>query len=220
MILVFDVNETLLDLSALDPAFEAAFGDAAVRGAWFAQVLQSAMTMTLTRRWADFGAVAQSALDAVAKQRQVTLSREEKAAILAQMRSLPAHPDVRPALERLREAGVRLAALSNSSEAMLSSQLGGAGLAPFFERILSVDRVKKFKPHPDVYRMACRELGVTPREMMLMAAHSWDVTGAMRAGCRGAFVARGGAAPCALDETPELTGRDLSEVADRLLALR
>ncbi|MEZ5391359.1 MAG: hypothetical protein R2724_00450 [Bryobacterales bacterium] len=51
MVLVFDVNETLLDLSALDPHFERLFGDESVRSAWFTQVLQTAMTLTLTRKW-------------------------------------------------------------------------------------------------------------------------------------------------------------------------
>jgi 2-haloacid dehalogenase len=220
MVLVFDVNETLLDLAALDPHFERIFGDATLRGAWFAQVLQSAMALTLTRQWADFGEVGRSALQTVARRQGVELTAEDEAAVLGQMRSLPAHSDVRLALERLREAGVRMAALSNSPGKGLAAQLGNAGLAEFFEQALSVDRVKKFKPHPDVYRMACRELRVAPPEMMLVAAHAWDVTGAMRAGCRGAFVARHGAAPSALDETPTLTGRDLGEVAEKALALR
>ncbi len=218
MILVFDVNETLLDLSVLDPLFEQVFGDEAARGVWFSRVLQSAMALTLTRRWADFGVVAASALEAVAKQRRIALAPEDRAEILGRVRTLPAHADVRPALERLRAAGVRMAALSNSAEKMLAMQLETAGLAEFFERMLSVDRVRKFKPHPDVYRMACRELRVTPAEMTLVAAHPWDVTGAIRAGSKGAFVARRGAVLGAVDESPGIIGKDLGEVADRVLA--
>jgi 2-haloacid dehalogenase len=217
MVLVFDVNETLLDLGALDPIFEQVFGDDAVRAVWFAQVLQSAMALTLTRRWADFGEVAKSALDAVARQQRVTLTAQDRAAVFGGMRTLPPHPDVRPALERLKAAGVRMAALSNSPAKTLAAQLEHAGLNEFFGRVLSVDRVLKFKPHPEVYRMACRELRIGPREMMLVAAHGWDTTGAVRAGCRAAFVARGGKALSSLDERVDVTGRDLGEVAAQLL---
>lgn len=220
MVLVFDVNETLLDLAALDPHFERLFGGAGARRVWFAQVLQSAMALTLTRQWADFGAVGRSALQVVARQRGMEVSADTETAVLGQMRSLPPHADVIPALERLREAGVRMAALSNSPQKALGAQLENAGVAKFFEKALSVDRVKKFKPHPEVYRMACRELGITPPEMMLVAAHAWDVTGAMRAGCRGAFVERPGAAASALDARPQIVGKDLGAVADAVLATR
>ena len=220
MVAVFDVNETLVDLAPLDSHFERLFGDAAVRNHWFALLLRMAMTQTLTRCWADFGAVARSALDAVAARRRVSLSDQDRAAVFGQMRALPPHPDVKPALELLCEAGVRTAALSNSPGPVLEAQLDHAGLTECFERILSVDAVRKLKPHPDVYRMACRELGVAPWEMVMVAAHPWDTTGAVRAGCRAAFVARDGSALSSLDEPVLASGRDLEEVAKAIIGVR
>ena len=211
--LVFDVNETLLDLAGLDPEFERLFGAAAVKGEWFAQLLAASFTSALTDRYVDFGVLAGQALKLVAKRRGRELTREEVERVVSGMTRLAPHPDVAPALERLRGAGFRLAALSNSPYAMLRAQLRHAALDGFFEAILSVDDVRRFKPHPDVYRSAAAKLGVAPSGMRMIAAHNWDVTGAARAGCRTAFVARPGRFLGEMDERVPIIGADLGEVA-------
>src|ERR687896_620729 len=112
--IVFDVNETLLDLRALDPVFEGLFGEAAVRREWFGQLLQSALVATVTGAYRDFGAVGMGAREMVAAGRGVALTEEGRQAVKDGMRALPPHPEVRAALERLRDAGLRLAALTKS----------------------------------------------------------------------------------------------------------
>ncbi len=216
-VLVFDVNETLLDLAALDPAFERAFGEAAARRAWFAEMLQSAFVATITDRYTDFGALGAAALELTATRRGVTLKDEDRAHILGGMRRLPPHPEVLESLERLRDAGLRLAALTNSTQAVADAQLTHAGLHGCFEQVLSVDAARRLKPHPAVYRLAAERLGVAPPQLRLVAAHNWDVTGAMRAGCAGAFVARPGMLLGPLDERPDVVGPDLRAVAARIL---
>jgi 2-haloacid dehalogenase len=216
-ILVFDVNETLLDLRALDLPFERVFGDGGVRRLWFAQLLQSALVSIVTDRYADFGALGRGALEMIAARQGVTLSDEDRDAILATMRELPPHPEVAGALDRLRDAGFRLASLTNSTEAVAKAQLTNAGLADRFERILSADTVRRLKPAPEPYRMAADAMGVAVGEMRLIAAHAWDVAGALVAGCRAAFVARPGMVLDPAAPEPDLVGRDLDEVADRIL---
>lgn len=216
-VLVFDVNETLLDLAALDPAFEHCFGQAGVRRAWFAEMLRTAFVLTITGVYHDFGRIARAALDTVARRRGVTLSDADRDALLGGIRRLPPHPDAAPALGRLRDAGLRLAALTNSAPETAVAQLTHAGLDGYFEQILSVDAVRRLKPAPEVYRMAAGRLGVTAADLRLVAAHDWDVTGALRAGCAAAFVARGGAAIAALYERPDVVGPDLESVAEAVL---
>src|SRR5256714_6209712 len=104
-IIVFDVNETLLDLGALDLHFRRLFGAAAVRGEWFTQVIELAVVATATNVYFDFAVVGDAALTMVAGRRGVDLSAEDRAEIRSGMRTLPPHPDVRPGLERLRQAG-------------------------------------------------------------------------------------------------------------------
>jgi 2-haloacid dehalogenase len=214
---VFDVNETLLDLGALDPHFERVFGDAGVRRAWFLQLLQSALVATVTGVYSNFGTIGAAALEMVAEREGVDLSEEDKQEILGGMRELPPHPEVTKSLERLREAGLRMATLTNSTHQVAEAQMENSGLRGYFEEILSADAVKRLKPAPEPYRMAAESLGVEIGQVRLVAAHSWDVAGALRAGCAAAFVARPGMVLDPLVERPDVIGVDLREVADRIL---
>ncbi len=216
---VFDVNETLLDLQALDPHFQRIFGDAAIRQEWFNQVIQSALVATVTNVYADFGKIGGAALDMVAARWGVNLSVEDRTQILDGMRTLPAHPEVAASLTRLQEAGLRLAALTNSTEEVAQAQLTNAGLARYFEQILSADAVQRLKPAAEPYRMAAERLGVEINGIRLIAAHAWDIAGAIRAGCAAAFVARPGKVLDPLVQAPDITGTDLREVAERILTI-
>jgi 2-haloacid dehalogenase len=135
------------------------------------------------------------------------------------MLRLPAHPEVADALLRLRDPGLRLASLTNSTEQVARAQLEHAGLLDSFELVLSADTVRRLMPAPEPYRMAAERLGVAIGEILLVAAHAWDIAGAARAGCATAFVARPGKALDPLVERPEIIGADLAEVADAILAI-
>ncbi len=216
-VIVFDVNETLLDVRALTPLFENAFGDPAALSQWFGQLLQTAYVVTLNGRYQNFAICGQHALEIVAQRRGVGLSSADKNEILAGMLTLPPHPEVLDSLTQLKQAGFRLATLTNSAPQAMRAQLKNAALDHLFERMFSVDPVKKFKPHPAVYHMAAAELGIPPGQMRLVAAHNWDTTGAISAGCKAAFVARPGMFLGPLDETPDIIGADMAAVAAQIL---
>jgi 2-haloacid dehalogenase len=213
---VFDVNETLLDLAALDPLFERVFGDASVRKLWFNQMLQSAFVATMTDAYVTFGESAAAALSMTEERQGAEVSEDDRQEILGGLRDLPPHPEVPDSLHRLREAGFRLATLTNSTQEVAEAQIENAGLADRFEQILSADTAKRLKPAPAPYRMAARALEIPERGMRLVAAHAWDVAGALRAGCAAAFVARQPFDP--LVERPDVVGADLAEVADGIIA--
>lgn len=216
---VFDVNETLLDLGALDPHFERVFGDASMRGAWFSQFQNSWLTAMVTGYYTDFGTIGAAALNMVAERQGVELSDEDQQQIIGGVANLPPHPEVANNLERLRDAGIRLAALTNSTQQVAEMQLDNSGLAQYFEQTLSADAVKRLKPSPEPYRMAAESLGVETSGIRLVAAHAWDMAGALRAGCAAAFVARPGMVLDPLVEPPDIVGADLREVADQILSV-
>ena len=218
-VIVFDVNETLLDLRALQPQFARVFGDGEVLYPWFGQVLQSALLTVVTGPYSDFGKVGRAALEMVAARRGVTLSDADAWAILGGMRTLPPHPDVLPAIERLKAAGFRLAALTNSPPAVAEAQLTNSGIAPHLDKMVSVDAVHRLKPAAEVYRHAADSFGVAPADIRLVAAHSWDVAGAMRAGCKVAFIACLGMVLDPLFDPPDIVGPDLGAVAQRIIAV-
>jgi 2-haloacid dehalogenase len=214
---VFDVNETLLDLAAMDPHFERVFGDAGQRRAWFGQMIQSALLATVTGAYRQFGEHAIAALQMLAEQTGTELAAGDAEAIAGQMRRLPAHPEVRGALERLKGEGFRVAALTNSTLEVARAQLEYAGLIDLFDQVLSADTVRRLKPAPEPYRMAAERFGVGVGDVRLVAAHGWDVAGARQAGCAAAFVARPGKVLDPLAEPPDVVADDLDEVAELII---
>ncbi|HEY4362172.1 MAG TPA: haloacid dehalogenase type II [Bryobacteraceae bacterium] len=215
--LVFDVNETLLDLQALQPFFNRIFGDAGVLDEWFHQVILFAQAVTLTGDYRPFGEVASAALEMIAESRDVYLPPEAAQQLVQGMRTLPPHPEVPAALARLKAAGFRMVALTNSSPSAAEAQLRHAGLTRYLDRIFSVESVRRYKPSPEPYQMVATELGVPPAQLRMIAAHAWDIGGAMAVGYSAAFVARPGKSPNPLFPAPEFTGSDLTEVVDAIL---
>ena len=134
--------------------------------------------------------------------------------VLAQMRRLPPHRDVEPALDRLTD--FTLVALTNSPLHVATEQLQSAGIAGRFKTILSADQVRALKPRAEAYRLVADTLGVGMDEVRLVAAHGWDVSGALAAGCRAAFVRRPGQAMIPLGPQPDVMGDDLVEVAEKI----
>lgn len=216
-IVAFDVNETLLDLSSLDPLFERSFESAALRRQWFAQMLQIAFVGAIVGRYVDFTSAQRAALDMVAGRERVKLSAADAEAIIDAMRSLPAHADVVPALQALQEAGYKLCTLTNSPLDVVEDQLRNAGLTDHFDAILSADQVKALKPRHEAYALVSRTFDVALADVRLVAAHHWDVAGALAAGCAAAFVARPGMSLSPFED-PDIVGDDLIAVARQLTA--
>jgi len=214
-VLAFDVNETLLDLRALDQPFAAAFGDAALRPQWFALMLQVAFAGGLTGAYVDFTTAQRSALAMLATRQKVALSPAQSDAIVNGMRMLPPHPEVREAMVRLRTR-FRLVALTNSPKDVAEAQMGNSGLRDCLEAVYSADEVRRLKPAPEPYRMVAERTGVPVSDVRLIAAHGWDVAGALAAGCRAAFVARPGAVLYPHGPQPDLIAPDLARIADAL----
>lgn len=216
-VLAFDVNETLLDLSVLDAHFERIFGDADVRPLWFGQMLQLSFVGAITDVYVDFTTAQRAALQMVAERRGVQIGRDEVDEIVGGMRALPAHPEVRDALLRLRDHGLPLCTLTNSPLEVVEAQLEFAGLRDCFDAVLSADEVERLKPAREPYELVAERMSAEIAAVILIAAHAWDISGALAAGCAAAFVARPAAIASPLGAQAEIAGVDISEVADRII---
>ena len=218
-VIAFDVNETLLDLRPLDATFERVFGDRAFRAQWFAQMLQLSFVGGLTGDYVDFSTAQRAAFEMLAARAGVETSPDEAGNVVEQMSALPAHPEVDEALRRLEGTGLKTVALVNSLESVGRSQLDHAGLADRFDAVISADSVQSLKPAPAPYQLVARTYGVDVSAVRLVAAHSWDVSGALSAGCRAAFVARPNMVLSPIGPQPDIVASDLDGVVEQILAM-
>lgn len=213
-VLLFDVNETLLDLSPLKKRIGDILSDPGKAELWFAMTLQHSITMTVSGQYAAFPDIGAAVLRMLARNIGLDLSEADAKEVFSVITRLAPHPDVSPALQRLKASGLRLACLTNSSRAGVAAQMKYSGLDAFFERQLSVESVGKYKPHADVYRWAALEMAHETGECMLVAAHGWDVAGAKWAGMQTAFIAREGQQKFPLAPQPDIDVKDLGGLAD------
>ncbi|WP_323752724.1 haloacid dehalogenase type II [Marinobacter sp.] len=218
-IIVFDVNETLLDITTLEPLFERMFGNRDILREWFAQLVLYSQTMTLSGLYTPFNKLGAGALEMTAKIHQVTCTDEDFEELGARMRKMPAHPDVIPALTQLKDAGFRLVTLTNSPSSASPTPLDEVGLSHFFERTFSVEATGKFKPAPETYEHVAQELSVETADLCLLACHLWDTIGAQAAGCQGAFLVRPHNAflPAPRVPQPDFMASTLNELAEQII---
>ncbi|MFI1994888.1 haloacid dehalogenase type II [Actinoplanes sp. NPDC020271] len=218
MLWVFDVNETLLDLAPLDDVFDRHTGAPQLRAAWFDLVIRTALATTAAGEYRDFGQIGGACARAVAEAHGTPLTDEGLGEIAGTMRRLPAHPDVVPALTRLRQDGHRLVALANSPQVVVDAQLANAGIAELFDAVYSAEQVRALKPSPAAYQLVLQAEGVAAGDAVMVAAHDWDIAGAHAAGMRTVFVARGGRRPLPQWPAPHATGARLVEATSGLLS--
>lgn len=215
-IVVFDVNETLLSLRSLGPAFASVFGDASLMGEWFARMLHGSVVSNELDEFRTFATIGVEALRALATKHGKDVSADRAAEIVSGMRQLDPHPDVVPGVERLRAAGFRTATLTNGSDAAAEAQLRHAGLDAVMDDSLTVESIGKFKPAADVYRSAADRFGVELGQMLMVAAHDWDIAGAANVGCATAFVTRPGVSWSLPGSPPGMVVGNIVELAEAL----
>jgi 2-haloacid dehalogenase len=210
-VIVFDVNETLSDLSPLGARFVEVGASASAAPLWFASVLRDGFALALVGDNPPFAGVARELLLTQLGEAQLNRSLEDAVQhVMDGFAALELHPDVTPGIDQLHEAGFRLATLSNGSVPVAERLLTAGGVRDRFERLLSVEDAGHWKPAPGAYAYAAEQLGVSPEEMVLVACHPWDVDGARRAGLHAAWVNRpGGAFPATFaDPTWTVPGID------------
>lgn len=218
-LLIFDVNETLLDLSGMKARMNQAFNHDVAFQQWFSFLLQYALVDNATGQYHDFGTIGRAAFQMTEQKLDKKIPDAESDEILKMMRHLPPHPDVAEGLSILKEGGYRMVTLTNSTGEVVKQQMASAGLTTYFDALLSIDTTRKYKPALETYSEATKKMGVRPEDAMLIAAHGWDITGALHAGLQAAFISREGQVQYPLAPNPQLTGENLIRIAEQLVKL-
>lgn len=217
-VILFDVNETLLDMLPLKQNINALLKNESGFQIWFNMLLQYSLVDNCVQQYHDFSTIGNATLQMAAQALNVSTTETERKNALAVMQELKAHPDVEQALKLLQQKGFRLATLTNSPPNVQANQLKTANLTTFFEQTLSIDSIKTYKPSIESYHWAAQQLSAAPNEILMVAAHGWDIAGAIRAGLQTAFIAREGKSLYPLAPKPDFKGNNLMEIAEMLLA--
>jgi 2-haloacid dehalogenase len=215
-VVLFDVFETMLQVTALRSRFVDVGLPENDWELFFTRTVRDGMALTLAGGAPPFAEVARAALRTTARHR---LSEEALDHVLAGFRELPPHPDVEPALMALAKARIPAYAFTQGAAAVACDALDRAGLRTYLRDVLSSETIRAFKPPARVYHWACLQVEATPDRVALVAAHSWDVHGAVRAGLIGGLATRlEGAVPDVV-ERPHVAADRLDTVVDQLIAL-
>jgi 2-haloacid dehalogenase len=213
-VVAFDVNETLLDLAPVRAALVEAGEPETLLPTVFARTLLTGFAAAAVGSWCRFRDAFDAALAQVSD-----LSAERRAGVADAFGELAPHPDVEPALRRLREAGVRVVTLSHGSPGVAEAGLARGGISPLVDRSLTSESIRAWKPSREVYLWAAGVCDVSPDRMALVAAHGWDVQGAQRAGLTGAWFPRSERTYPAVYDEPHVAATDLAGAVETLLAL-
>jgi 2-haloacid dehalogenase len=146
--------------------------------AWRTRQFEYTWLRTLGGHYADFWQVTEESLVFAAKSLKIDLSADQRDQLMQTYLQLKAWPDVLPALKQLRDAGIRMAFLSNLTDAMLDAVVKNSGLEGFLEGHLSTDRVRAFKPDPRAYQMGVDAFRLNKEEIAFAAFAGWDAAGA------------------------------------------
>jgi 2-haloacid dehalogenase len=217
-LIVFDVNETLLDLDTMTPIFERIFREKEAMRLWFANLILYSEALTLAKAYVPFTDIGGAVLKMLAATRGISITAADEKELKDKFSTMPPHREVPAALRKLKAAGFRLFTLTDNLLEVQGRQLEHGGIIHEFERRFSVDQeVRLHKPAPEAYAYVERQLGVSADRLFLIASHTWDTLGAVAAGWGAALIKRPGNDVLGVGPQPGFVGTDLNEVADMLI---
>jgi 2-haloacid dehalogenase len=217
-LIVFDVNETLLDLRTMESIFERIFRDKSAMRLWFANLILYSVALTVAGRYVPFTEIGAAVMKMMADTRGIKIGEKDKDELTNKFATMPPYPEVPGALRKLRDTGFRLFTLTDNLPDIQGRQLEHGRIVDFFERRFSADGVKRHKPAPEAYVQVEKSLGVGPSQLCMIACHTWDTLGAVAAGWEAALIKRVGNDVLSVGPQPNIVGDNLDDVADQLIA--
>jgi 2-haloacid dehalogenase len=216
-VIVFDVNETLSDMSPMKARFVEIGAPAYLAQVWFASLLRDGFAVAATGGSATFAVIGASILRDVLRDAPVNMALEDAVRhVMGGMAQLNLHPDIAPGIRSLKRSGFRLVTLSNGAAQVAETLLTKAEIRDHFDALLTVEDAPAWKPARAAYDYAADACGVQQADMLLVAVHPWDIHGAAQAGLRTAWLNRNGAVYPSYFVAPDYTSDSLSKLATQL----
>jgi 2-haloacid dehalogenase len=208
---VFDAYGTLFDLDTTLGRTRDRIGDktTALTRTWRAK--QMALAKAPRVRDSDYWHVTGRALDEALAELGIA-DAHLRARLMQLVLNADTFPDALPTLQRLKQAGMRTAILSNGTTTMLLSATKHTALYKFLDLVVSTESVQAYKPDPAAYALICDRLHLPPAAICYVSGNAWDAEAAAQAGLRAVWVERGGEPARialkvgGLDELPALLG--------------
>lgn len=213
-IIFFDVVETVFSLFPLKAKLtELNLPDGTDR-LFFAHLLRDAFALSTTGVFRTFPEIAKGSLTVLLESlgRQATEATLDN--ILSAFSQLPSHEDVKPALEKVKHSDYRAVLLTNGSRSNTEGLVRDNGLDHLVDDVISVEDFGIWKPQQALYHQAALKHSCDPGSALLVAAHAWDVHGAMAAGFHGVWVQRQDAIYHPLMGKPDGQASNLVEAVD------
>ena len=216
-LIVFDVNETLLDLETMNPTFERIFHGRSAMRLWFANLIMYSAALTVAGCYVPFTDIGGAVMKMLADVSHIKITDADRKELTDKFSTMPPHAEVPGALRKLNSAGFRLFTLTDNLLEVQTRQLTHGGIVDLFERRFSADGVKHHKPSREAYAYVEKELGTKPSDMCLIACHTWDTLGAVAAGWEAALIKRPGNDVLGVGPQPHIVGDSLDDVASQLI---
>jgi 2-haloacid dehalogenase len=217
-LIVFDVNETLLDLETMEPTFERIFRERGAMRLWFSNFIMYSAALTVAGCYVQFTDIGGAVMKMLADTRGIRITDADRKELTDKFSTMPPHAEVPAALRKLRSAGFRLFTLTDNLLEVQTRQLTNGGIVDLFERRFSADGVKHHKPSREAYAYVEKELGAKASDFCLIACHTWDTLGAVAAGWEAALIKRPDNDVLGVGPQPNIVGDTLDDVANQLIA--
>jgi 2-haloacid dehalogenase len=218
-VILLDVYETLLDMAEVERRVNGLLDSKRGYTIWFELFMQYCFVDNCTVQFHDFSAIAKATMQMAARTMGGTVNDYDINSVLELLKHLPVHEGVPQGLSRLNDLGFRIAALTNSPEQTVRMRMERTGMISYFEKVLSAEHVKKYKPCIEVYQWAAETMNVLPDAILLVSAHGWDIDGASNAGLQTAYMQQSRQMLYPLAPTPTFTCSNLEDLASQLQAI-
>ena len=215
--IIFDAYGTLFDVNSAAEKCKAKIGINKwdiFSNYWRTTQLEYTWLRTLMNRHEDFWKITEDSLD---KSMAVfDIDPLMKSELLDLYKVLSTFPEVNEALNKLKEKNYKLAILSNGTPALLNQLVKSNNLENIFNDIFSIEEVKVYKPHSNVYNIPVKKYQIQKEEVAYLSANTFDVSASGNYGFNPVWVNRNNGVFDNLDYVPKYQVENLGKLLDIL----